>query len=116
MNDEYLLSKGYTEYQPTRFDNESIVARFQKRFDDDIGKKYFINVIKWSNEYIPVTSRGEWWTPFIYEYEAQVTMDGKEDALDLNFHSSWTLEMVEDFMIKFFDRMHPNYYEKWDEC
>lgn len=116
MTDDYLRQKGYKEYLPTRFDNESIVARFQKRFDDDIGKKYFINVIKWSNDFVPVEHRREYWTPFSYEYEAQVTMDGNEDALNLNFFSTWTLEKVEDFMVKFFDRMNPNYYETWDEC
>ena len=38
MTNECLKEKGYHEYQPTAFDNEHIVARFQKRFDDDIGK------------------------------------------------------------------------------
>lgn len=116
VTDDYLRQKGYKEYSPTRFDNDSIVARFQKRFDDDIGKKYFINVIKWSNDFVPVEHRREYWTPFSYEYEAQVTMDGNEDALNLNFFSTWTLERVEDFMVKFFDKMSPNYYETWDEC
>lgn len=116
MTDEYLLQHGYKEYPPTSFDNNSIVARFQKRFDDNVGKKYFINVIKWSNDYVPIAHRNEYWTQFTYEYEAQVTMDGEEDALNLNFFSSWTLERVEDFMVKFFDKMNPNYYETWDDC
>ena len=51
MTDEYLIEQGYKKYEPTRFDNESVVARFQKRFDDDFGKKYFIDVLKWSNDY-----------------------------------------------------------------
>ena len=34
MTDEYLLERGYKKYQPSPFDNECIVARFQKRFDD----------------------------------------------------------------------------------
>ena len=46
MTDEYLLERGYKQYKPTQFDNESVVARFQKRFDDDFGKKYFIDVLK----------------------------------------------------------------------
>lgn len=38
MTDEYLLELGYKEYEPTMFDNCSIIARFQKCFDDDFGK------------------------------------------------------------------------------
>ena len=57
MTDEYLVEHGYVKYNPTFFDNESVVARFQKRFDDDFGKKYFINVLKWSQEYVPVERR-----------------------------------------------------------
>ena len=116
MDDKYLIERGYKEYPPTPLDNESIVAIFQKRFDDNVGKKYFINVIKWSNDYFPITHRNEYWTPFDYEYEVHITMDGKEDALDLNFHSSWTLEKVESFMEEFFKKMKPNYYETWDDC
>lgn len=113
-DDRYLLERGYKEYNPTRFDNNSIVARFQKRFDDDFGKKYFINVAKWSNDYVPENRRNEWWEPFSYEYEVQVEMhDG--DALNLNFFSSWSIEQVENFMEEFFDKMKPNYYESWDE-
>ena len=39
MTDDYLIERGYKKYEPTRFDNESVVARFQKRFDDDFVKK-----------------------------------------------------------------------------
>ena len=37
MTDEYILEKGYKQYNPTQFDNKHIVARFQKRFDDEYG-------------------------------------------------------------------------------
>ena len=58
MDDEYLLERGYKEYLPNPvLDNESIVKKFQKRFDDDFGKKYFIDVTKWSHDYVPVNRR-----------------------------------------------------------
>ena len=117
MDDKYLLERGYKEYPPTPFDNESIVSRFQKRFDDEIGKRYFINAVKWSNDYVPKHRRGNWWTPYTYEYEVQVEMNGdKEDNIRLDFFSSWSLENVEKFMKEFFEKMNPNYYETWDEC
>lgn len=114
MVDEKLLDRGYKQYKPTLFDNESIVARFQKRFDDDFGKKYFIDVLKWSQEYVPVDRRDKWWKPFVYEYEVQVSIGEDENSINLEFSSSWTIEDVEEFMENFFEKMQPNYYESWD--
>lgn len=115
MTDEYLLERGYKEYPPTSIDNESIVSRFQKRFDNKIGKKYFINVLKWSHDFVPEHRRDKWWTPFSYEYEVQVATK-EEDYMNITFHSSWTLEKVEKFMDDFFYIMNLKYYETWDEC
>lgn len=112
MTNEYLAEKGYCKYQPTALDNEHIVGRFQKRFDDDIGKKYFIDVIRWSNEYIPESRRGNWWTPYTHEYEVQVTMLD-EKPINFHFFCHWTLEEVEKYMEEFFEKMKPNYYETW---
>lgn len=114
MNDDYLLERGYKQYNPTPFDNSSVVARFQKRFDDDFGKKYFIDVLKWSQEYVPVNRRDKWWKPFVYEYETQITMGENENSINLEFFSFWTIEEVEEFMENFFEKMQPNYYESWD--
>lgn len=116
MTDEYMLERGYRKFNPIpRIDNEHVVARFQKRFDDDFGKKYFINVVKWDNSYIPETHRGNWYKLYSYEYDTQFSIGKDDNALDMTFHSSWTLEQVEDFIESFFKRMKPNYYEDWDE-
>lgn len=114
MTDDFLLQHGYVRYNPTPFDNESVVARFQKRFDDERGKKYFINVLKWSNNCVPVNRRDKWWKPFTYCYETQITMFENQKALQLEFFSDWTLEEVEKFMEDLFVKMKPNYYESWD--
>lgn len=115
MNDDYILEHGYKPYDPIQFDNYNVVKRFQKRFDDDFGKKYFIDILKWSNDYVPKGRRDSWWTPFTYTYEVQVTMHEEENALNLEFFSGWTLENVENFMKDFFEKMKPNYYESWNE-
>lgn len=115
MTDEYLLERGYKPYDTTQFYNYNVVKRFQKRFDDDFGKKYFINILKWSNDYVPNSHRSVWWKPFDYTYEIQVTMHEEENALNFEFFSGWTLERVEKFMEDFFEKMKPNYYESWDE-
>lgn len=115
MTDEYLLEHGYRQYPPNSvFDSDLVVSRFQKRFDDSFGKKYFIDVLKWSHDYVPTQRRDEWWKPYSYEYEVQVTMSDNDNGLDLHFHSSWTLEEVEKFMEDFFEKMKSNYYEDWD--
>lgn len=112
MTDQYILEKEYTQYKPTPLDNESIVARFQKCFKDKLGKKYFIDVIKWSNNYIPVNKRDKYWEPFTYCYETQVTLDDDTKTLNLEFFSNWSLEDVEQFMENMFDKMKLDYYEK----
>lgn len=117
MDDKYLLEHGYKQYKPLPvIDNESIVAKFQKRFDDDFGKKYFIDIAKWSHDYVPEYRRDEWWTPYSYAYHLYVTMfEEKEKPIYLEFGTSWTLEEVEEFAEDFFNKMEPNYYEDWDE-
>lgn len=117
MNDEYLLERGYKQYKPTPvLDNDSIIAKFQKRFDDDFGKKYFIDVAKWSHDFVPADRRDKWWKPFSYVYHLYVTMFGEEEKpIYFEFGTSWTIEEVEQFAEDFFDKMKPNYYESWDE-
>lgn len=115
MTDEYLIERGYRRYEPLKgLDDDYVVARFQKRFDDEFGKKYFIDVIKWSHNYIPEHHRDKWWQPFGYEYETHFTMSESENAMDIHFHSSWSLEEVEKFAEDFFEKTKPNYYESWD--
>lgn len=115
MTDEYILEKGYKQYNATPYDNEYIVARFQKRFDDDFGKRYFINVLKWSRNFVPVEHRDKYWQPYAYEYEVQVSMYEDDNTINLHFYADWNLDKVEDFMENFFEKMNPNYYESWDE-
>lgn len=116
ITDEYLLERGYKEYPPTPFDNNSIVARFQKMFDDNNGKKYFIDVVKWSHHFVPLDKRDKWWKPFGYEYETQITMYEDEKPINIKFFANWELEDVEKFMEDFFYKMELNYYKTWDEC
>lgn len=114
MNDEYVLERGYKKYDPTGFDNDSVVLRFQKRFDDKYGKKYFIDILKWSYDFIPVNHRDEYWKPFGYTFEIYTTMFDEEKCLNMEFYSNWTLEEIEQFAEDFFEKMKPNYYETWD--
>lgn len=55
MSEEYkklLVERGYKEYPPGPIDSPSTILNFQKRFDDETGKKYFIDVHKHSNDFM----------------------------------------------------------------
>ena len=116
MTDQYLIEKGFHQFRPTpRLDPERIETKFQKRYDDIFGKKYFITINKWGEFKHPYT--GEVF-PASYEYDVQLhKKDDRENAkaVDLLFHSTWGLEEVEEYMEKLFDTGLFEYYEKWEE-
>lgn len=116
MTDQELLDRGYKQYKPSPLCHKSIEACFQKRFDDDVGKKYFITVKKWEAVEHPYTH--EKWGP-TYEYDVQLydgDRDDERNAIDLLFHSSWEVDKVEECMEKLFETGLFGYYEKWEEC
>ena len=53
MTEEYILSKGYHRGNPSQFDDKSVICRYQKRFDDENGKKYFIDILKYDLSRVP---------------------------------------------------------------
>ena len=114
MDDKYLIALGYKQYPPSAVDSDIVVALFQKRFDDEHGKKYFINVKKNDMSFVPETHRGSYWKPFNYDYEVQVTFGEDERTVNMEMFSGWTIEQVEEFLEDFFDKMKPNYDELWD--
>jgi hypothetical protein len=116
LTDEIILSEGYKEYKPTKFHNQGVVKCFQKRFDDEAGKKYFIDVNKWYwRDIVPAHRRDSWYKEYTYEFETQVYGIKDHDAIDLTFHSSWELEDVEEFVEKIFQTGMLDYYEKWND-
>lgn len=88
MTDQELLERGYTKYPPWRPNKEFCECLFQKRFDDERGKKYFINVDKWDFR----SAGGN------ISYEGNVQMSTRDDDLTLTmtFHD-WPIEKIEEF-------------------
>lgn len=41
LTDDYFINRGYVKYDKTKFDTGIILYNFQKRFDDNNGKKVF---------------------------------------------------------------------------
>ena len=108
LNREILEQRGYTQYKPTPFDSDGVNCRFQKRFDDAKGKKYFIDAVEWASWRHPHT--GDVF-PVSYEFETQMYRKDSHSAFDISFHSSWSLDQVEAFVEALFASGVCDYYE-----
>ena len=78
-----LEKKGYREYRPTQFDKD-VEKCWQKRFDDDTGKKYFIDAKMYPSWTHPHT--GEI-TPPGFEYEVYFTCGEDERPVRMLFYA-----------------------------
>lgn len=114
--DEYFIERGYKAYPKTQFDSQLVVQNFQKRFGNEYGNKYFIDIHKYSNEDLPNKYKQEkWYTPFSYEYTCQLYRKDTHDAVNLLFHNSWSIEQVEEFVENMFQSGILDYYERFEE-
>ena len=115
--DDYFLDREYKKYNKTPFQSDMILYNFQKRFDDDVGKKYFIDVHKATNEWMREWDKQQsWYTPYSYTYSCQLYRKDTHAAVDMEFFSSWTIDQVEEFVENLFQSGKLDYYEKWCEC
>lgn len=116
LTDEYFLNRGYKKYDKSRFDTVGVLYHFQKRFDDEIGKKYFIDINKHSNEWMSeYDKRQDWYKPYSYTYSCQLYEKETHAPINLEFFSDWSIERVESFVERLFQNGELDYYEKWDE-
>lgn len=109
MTDKDLIERGYVEFSPSPFASDGITTCFQKWFKDENGKRYFITVNKWIEMRHPYTGAT---FPSTYEYETQLYKKNTHDAVNILFHSSWSIEDVEDYMAIMFDSGLFDYYEE----
>ena len=114
--DEYFLERGYYKYDRTPFQSDMIMYNFQKRFDDNKGKKYFIDIHKISNEWMTESCKQqEWYKPFQYDYSCQLYKKDSHAPVNMEFFSDWMIEQVEEFVERLFQNGELDYYEKYDE-
>ena len=105
---EILENNGYRKHAPSRFDGEFVVARYQKRFDDEIGKKYYIDVIEW--EFPPDVH-----TDYLrFEFETQLTKDEAPMNIKL-FGAQWSIKGAENMIEEIWRNQGMDYYARWDE-
>ena len=116
LTDERFLNRGYKKYDKSRFDTDGVVCHFQKRFDDEIGKKYFIDINKYSSEWMSeFDKQQDWYEPYSYTYSCQLYEKETHAPINLEFFSDWSIERVESFVERLFQNGELDYYEKWDE-
>jgi len=108
--DEELKERGYVEFKPGPLDHSEIETKFQKRFDDEIGKKYFITVDKWRALTHPYT--GEKFDPG-YEFTTQFTFCG--NPVNINCFSGWNIEEAENKIEEMWQKCMFDYYEVFDK-
>ena len=107
----FLENRGYKEYKPGPFTHDGIRRCFQKRFTDQHGTRYFVNVHEWEPLIHP--QRGEI-APVSYEYEV-TTANLDKEPVQMLFYAGWTIEKVEEYMEKMFDTGLFAYYERDEE-
>ncbi len=105
---DYLISKGYHSYEPTPIDNCD--KRYQKRFDDEIGKKYFIDIemYDFSRHDIKVN-------PIQYQIGMRTEEKNGIGAIEITFWNK-DIDKVEKWCENFWQSGDWDYYEKWSEC
>lgn len=106
-----LEEKCYKEITPPPFIKHNVLRMFQKRFDDDKGKKYFIDVII-CDEIINHTTGESFGYPV--EYETQLTYGEEETPMNLGLFAGWEIADVEKKVEEIFTLTSANHYELWD--
>ena len=104
-----LLEKGYKKYDEKYLDHECSRCFFQKKFADEKGVKYYIEVVKWDFSEYTVN------IDIQYDYHVQLYSGENKDALNLEFFSTWDFDKVEKIVEEFFKWGNFAYYERWDK-
>lgn len=103
MFDE-ILENGYKEYPVNSF--VKCDKFFQKRFRDEKGTKYFIDIEYFEHQGILEPS---------FEYVVYFTVGEDNRAIRIRLYSGWSLTQVEEFVEKMWKTKLYNYYEKDEE-
>ena len=102
---EQLIAAGYKPFMQRNI-KEYTESFYQKRFDDDKGKKYFITIAEYDFISYPQVPYD-----FIYQPEGQFTSNGV--TFDVTMLGPETVEQMEQFFEKMWYNLGCDYYEEW---
>lgn len=107
-----LTLHGYTKHVSNSYRNfHDTDTLYQKRVDDVIGKKYFINI--W---YYSAQRYGHADLPELIQAEVQFTGDSvTEEHLDVKLFIK-DLDKIEEVFENIWVKLGLGYYELWDAC
>ena len=108
ITDQVLIDAGYTKYEKSIFDSSGSECKFQKRVDDEKGKKYFIDVTKWGPWQHAHT--GEI-VPQNYEFNLCLRDAATDRPVAIKLYGSWTLADVEKRAADFWNMGVWKYYD-----
>lgn len=122
ITEEILLQNKYKKFNSVweeRSHKNTYISSYQKRFDNDVGKKYFItlNLHDFSQYRQEPEDKYSWsidtqfYIPKGDEYHDDETFN-----VDYFVYGDTTIEMIELFYEKLWNNMGCRHYEKWDEC
>lgn len=114
LTDQMFIDANYVEFKPnTKKYNDIIYIEtcFQKCITDNIGKKYFITVNKWSS-WVHIHT-GDIIGPS-YEFYGQFSDKVTGKPMNINLFSGWTIEEAEKRFEEIFNMGCWEYYEKYE--
>ncbi len=107
---EQLLEAGYEQFRVHH--KEFSKVGYQKRFDDERGKKYFITIYEYDNKWL--IDRGITRSEFSYEPDCQFKSNGVTFYVKMLCDDSKTVQDIEEFYERLWVSMGCDYYEFWD--
>ena len=112
MDWKLLEERGYHKYKPSHFDSQYVVAKYQKRFDDENGKKYFLDVLEYDHSDLRQYNISD--EKYGHEFELYLTFGGEEDRpMRVLMYCGWTIEQAEEMTEMMWKNLGANYYERW---
>lgn len=118
--EQELIDNGY---KPFKSSFKSAIRGFQKRFDDEIGKKYFITI--WHYNHGKQSNRTDIPDKDSYTSDVQFRFNKNDkdavcnieywgEVLPNEHRPVITLKDIESFFEDFFNKFKPDYYESWE--
>jgi hypothetical protein len=109
ITEQYLLNSGYKKYPKPLYSHDGADSFYQKRFDNDLGKMFYINVWTYSFPQDGVLHRSA-------SFEVQYTLQDDE-YMDVNYHytKDKTIKQIELFFLRMFaSNDNIRHYELWE--
>lgn len=113
INPEVLKESGYKSFNDRMKEQNSwYIGSWQKRYDDENGRMYFINFTffdKHKDENLKNVFKDS-----RFSWEADMQFNSIEEDMTINmsiFSSQKSLEQIEAFVLKMFKKMNFQYYE-----